>query len=90
LQHIKTVDNLVMTVQNTAVVVIIYGRWIYNYLCNQCLSPLKLRVWKILACICVTFIIYRILRVKERQMSTCSVRFLFMLLLIFNCHVLLF
>jgi len=21
-----------------------YGSWIYNYLCNQCLSPLKLRV----------------------------------------------
>jgi len=21
-----------------------YGRWIYNYLCNQCLSPLKLWV----------------------------------------------
>ena len=22
-----------------------YGSWIYNYLCNQCLSPLKLKVW---------------------------------------------
>jgi hypothetical protein len=22
-----------------------YGRWIYNYLCNQCPSPLTLRVW---------------------------------------------
>jgi hypothetical protein len=22
-----------------------YGSWIYNYLCNQCLSPLKLWVW---------------------------------------------
>jgi len=22
-----------------------YGSWIYNYLCNQCLSPLMLRVW---------------------------------------------
>ena len=22
-----------------------YGRWIYNYLCNQCLSPLMLWVW---------------------------------------------
>ena len=22
-----------------------YGRWIYNYLCNQCLSTLKLFVW---------------------------------------------
>jgi len=21
-----------------------YGNWIYNYLCNQCLSPLKLWV----------------------------------------------
>ena len=23
----------------------LYGSWIYNYLCNQCLSPLKLWVW---------------------------------------------
>jgi len=23
----------------------LYGSWIYNYLCNQFLSPLKLRVW---------------------------------------------
>jgi len=22
-----------------------YSSWIYNYLCNQCLSPLKLWVW---------------------------------------------
>ena len=22
-----------------------YGSWFYNYLCNQCLSPLKLWVW---------------------------------------------
>ena len=22
-----------------------YGRWIYNYLCNQCISPLMLWVW---------------------------------------------
>jgi hypothetical protein len=22
-----------------------YGSWIYNYLCNQCLSPLMLRIW---------------------------------------------
>jgi hypothetical protein len=22
----------------------LYGSWIYNYLCNQCLSPLKLWV----------------------------------------------
>ena len=27
-----------------AVVVVIGGNWIYNYLCNQCLSPLKLWV----------------------------------------------
>ena len=26
------------------VVVILYGSWIYNYLCNQCLSPLTLWV----------------------------------------------
>jgi hypothetical protein len=26
------------------VIVIVYGSWIYNYLCNQCLSPLKLWV----------------------------------------------
>jgi len=24
-----------------------YGSWIYNYLCNQCLSPLKLWVWSL-------------------------------------------
>ena len=22
-----------------------YGSWIYNYLCNKCLSPLRLQVW---------------------------------------------
>jgi len=22
-----------------------YDSWIYNYLCNQCLSPIKLWVW---------------------------------------------
>ena len=26
------------------VVMLVYGSWIYNYLCNQCLSALKLRV----------------------------------------------
>ena len=25
-----------------------YGSWIHNYLCNQCLSPLKLWVWILL------------------------------------------
>ena len=25
-------------------VVIVYGSWVYNYLCNQCLSPLMLCV----------------------------------------------
>ena len=25
-----------------------YGSWIYNYLCNQCISLLKLRVWILL------------------------------------------
>ena len=25
-----------------------YGSWIYNYLCNQCLSPLTLWVWTLL------------------------------------------
>ena len=25
-----------------------YGSWIYNYLCNQCLSPLKLSFWILL------------------------------------------
>ena len=24
----------------------LYGSWIHNYLCNQCLSPLKLWVWR--------------------------------------------
>jgi hypothetical protein len=27
-----------------AVVVVIFGSWIYNYLCNQCLSPPRVRV----------------------------------------------
>jgi len=26
------------------VIVIAHDRWIYNYLCNQCISPLKLLV----------------------------------------------
>ena len=25
----------------------LYGSWIFNYLCNQCLSPLKLWVWSL-------------------------------------------
>jgi hypothetical protein len=28
----------------TVMVVLVYGSWIYNFLCNQCLSPLKLWV----------------------------------------------
>ena len=26
-------------------IIVIYGRWIYNYLCNQCLSPVRLWIW---------------------------------------------
>jgi hypothetical protein len=32
-----------------------YGRWIYNYLCNQCLSPLMLWVWVTIRAKCTTF-----------------------------------
>jgi hypothetical protein len=32
-----------------------YGSWIYNYLCNQCLSPLMLWVWISIRARCITF-----------------------------------
>jgi hypothetical protein len=32
-----------------------YGSWIYNYLCNQCLSPLKLWVWILLMVRCTRY-----------------------------------
>ena len=31
-----------------------YGSWIYNYLCNQCLSPLMLWVWILIRARCTT------------------------------------
>ena len=31
-----------------------YGSWIYNYLCNQCLSPLMLWVWISIRARCTT------------------------------------
>jgi len=31
-----------------------YGSWIYNYLCNQCLSPLMLWVWISIRVRCTT------------------------------------
>jgi hypothetical protein len=31
-----------------------YGSWIYNYLCNQCHSPLMLRVWISIRARCTT------------------------------------
>ena len=31
-----------------------YGIWIYNYLCNQCLSPLVLWIWILLRTKCTT------------------------------------
>ena len=31
-----------------------YGSWIYNYLCNQCLSPLMLWVWISIRAKCTT------------------------------------
>jgi hypothetical protein len=31
-----------------------HGSWIYNYLCNQCLSPLMLWVWILLRARCAT------------------------------------
>jgi hypothetical protein len=32
-----------------------YDNWIYNYLCNQCLSPLKLWVWNQFMARCTRF-----------------------------------
>jgi len=32
-----------------------YGRWIYNYLCNRCLSPLMLWVRISIRAMCTTF-----------------------------------
>jgi hypothetical protein len=34
-----------------------YGSWSYNYLCNQCLSPLKLQVWIPIMARCTWYII---------------------------------
>jgi len=31
-----------------------YGSWIYNYLCNQCLSPLMLWLWISIRARCTT------------------------------------
>jgi len=36
------------------VIVMMYGSWIYNYLCNQCLSPLKLWVRTLFMARCTT------------------------------------
>ena len=33
----------------------LYGSWIYNYLCNQCLSPLKLWVWTLFMARCTRY-----------------------------------
>ena len=33
-----------------------YGSWIYNYLCNQCLSSLNLWVWILLMVRCTQFV----------------------------------
>jgi hypothetical protein len=35
-----------------------HGRWIYNYLCNQCLSPLKLWVRTLFIATCTRYNIY--------------------------------
>jgi len=57
---------------NYFVVVIVYGSWIYNYVCNQCLLPLKLWVrtpfmarcarynimWKSLSVICDRSVVF--------------------------------
>jgi hypothetical protein len=32
-----------------------YGSWIYNYLCNQCLSSLTLWVWIVLEARCTWY-----------------------------------
>jgi hypothetical protein len=36
-----------------------YVSWIYNYICNQCLSPLNLCVRILLRCIIVYYLIYQ-------------------------------
>jgi hypothetical protein len=48
-----------------------YGSWIYNYLCNRCLSPLTLWVWiPLMVCCCKVCH-----RIKERNLqSNLSVR----------------
>jgi len=33
-------DNIFLFLKGVVVVVILKCSWIYNYLCNQCLSPL--------------------------------------------------
>ena len=32
-----------------------YGSWIYNYLCNQCLTPLELWVWTLFTVRCTRY-----------------------------------
>jgi hypothetical protein len=45
LHHNFSIINIRMTVTEIWVVIVMrYGSWIYNYLCNQYLSPLKLWV----------------------------------------------
>ena len=36
----------------------LYGGWMYNYLCNQCLSPLNLWVWILLMARCTRTTLY--------------------------------
>jgi hypothetical protein len=61
----------------------LYGSWIYNYLCNQCLSPLKLWVWIPLKARCTWYIIMwsSIMEIEILLLSNMTS---------VNCHVIIF
>jgi hypothetical protein len=42
---LKWMTKVHQNILSETVVLWSYGSWIYNYLCNQCLSPLMLWVW---------------------------------------------
>ena len=49
---IITLPLLILSLTQGASLSWSYGSWIYNYLCNQCLSPLTLWVWIPLMAMC--------------------------------------
>jgi hypothetical protein len=56
-----------------------HGSWIYNYLCNQCLSPIKMWVWIPLMARCTRYnIVWWSLSVTLRQVCDfCKKKMLF-------------